>query len=150
MGKKTSFSRKELKALYATYGADDHYNSDKFQLRTRNLTASALLQSDHHCERCNAKMSNNCYRNYHYAYCPHWVTQKGRRERCEERFALRSDACGNHHKVQGYKGPLYCVAGGGDVDLTEVDDPDPLNFDEPDGDDDDDGKAVMTRVDELE
>jgi hypothetical protein len=149
MGNKTAFDRKKLKALYATYSEDDHFNSGKFKPLTRNLTTGALLGRGHHCERCNAKMSQACYENFHYAYCSQWVTRKGLRVHCGERFAVHSDGCGKHPRVQGYNGPLYRAANGEAVELAEFDDPDPSNLNGEPEDDEDDMEAEMERVDEM-
>jgi hypothetical protein len=149
MGNKTAFDRKKLKALYATYGEDDHFNSGKFKALTRNLTTGALLRRGHHCERCEAKMSQSCYENFHYAYCAHWVTRKGVRVRCGERFAVHSDGCGKHPRVQGYNEPLYRAITGEPVELSEFDDPDPLNLEGEPEEDEDDMEAEMEKVDEM-
>jgi hypothetical protein len=123
MGKKHPFNGKKLKAVYATYGPLDLYNSGNFNPLTRNLVTGAILSRGHHCERCNAKMTQSCYEKFHYAFCSAWVEDRGDRERCGERFALHSDGCSKHRKVNGYNTPFYRAANGEDVDASEFDDP---------------------------
>lgn len=147
-GKKSPFGKKQTKALYATFGDDDLYNSGRFNPYTRNLTTGKTLNRPHHCEQCNAKMTNSCYDKFHHAFCPTWVTRirdgKRVRERCGERFALHSDGCGKHPRVQGYNNPLYRAAEGYDVDLSEFDDLDPEDQkDGPEDDDNDDCDAAL-------
>jgi len=134
MGRSSTFGKKELKALYATYGEANLYNSGSFEPLTRNLTTGAPLKKGHHCDICQAKMSVSCYEKFHYAYCPTWVTRKGKRERCGERFCVHSKGCGKHARVQGYNKPLYRAADGEDADLSEFDDFEPFNLDEEDDD----------------
>jgi hypothetical protein len=148
MGKKAPFDKKMLKALYATYGEKNLFNSGNFKPLTRNLTTGALLNRGHHCERCNAKMTQNCYESLHYAYCPTWVTNEGARERCGERFALHSDGCGKHSKVRGYNAPLFRAANGEDVDLAEFDDLDLLDTEAPEAEDSD-LEAELATVDKA-
>ncbi|KAJ4366231.1 hypothetical protein N0V83_007867 [Neocucurbitaria cava] len=144
-GKKGPFGKKELKLLYATYSEADLYNSGTFKPLTRNLTTGAKLGLGHHCQQCNGKMTQSCYENLHYAYCATWVNRmldgKPVRRRCGERFALRSDGCGRHPRVQGYNEPLYRAAEGYDVALSEFDDPDPDNSKGEPEDDEEDWEA---------
>ncbi|KAF2820349.1 hypothetical protein CC86DRAFT_249416, partial [Ophiobolus disseminans] len=128
MGQKMPFSKKELKVLYATYGDANLYNSGNLDPLTRNLTTGALLKKGHHCDICQAKMSMSCYEKFHYAFCPTWVTRKGKRERCGERFCLFSGGCGKHSRVQGYNKPLYRAADGQAPDLSEFDDQEPSDL----------------------
>lgn len=150
MGRNQPFGKKKLKALYATYGEENLYNSGNFQPLTRNLTTKKMLNRGHHCDRCKAKMSMSCFDAFHYAFCPTWVTRKGKRERCGERFCVHSDGCGKHSRVQGYNEPLYRAANGEDVDLSEFDDPDPLNLKGEAEDDEDDLEAEQEAREEAE
>jgi hypothetical protein len=142
------FGRKKVRQLYATYGNKHLYNSGRFKPLTRNLTTGALLNRTHHCERCDATMTQNCYDELHLAFCPHWITRKGIRRHCGERFTLRSDGCGRHPRSQGYNRALYRAANGEDVDLSEFDDPDPLNLN-GEAEEDDDFEAEIQAVDKL-
>ncbi|CAO2657952.1 Nn.00g072120.m01.CDS01 [Neocucurbitaria sp. VM-36] len=152
-GKKAVFGKKELKMLYASYGEDDLYNSGNFKSMTRNLTTGKMLHRSHHCEQCNSKMSQTCYDNFHHAYCPTWVTRnidgKRVRRRCGERFALRSDGCGKHPRVQGYNEPLYHAAEGHDVSLSDLDDSDPENSKGEPEDDEDDYEAEEKELERI-
>ncbi|KAF1851477.1 uncharacterized protein K460DRAFT_413034 [Cucurbitaria berberidis CBS 394.84] len=149
----SNFSKKELKLLYSSYGEDDLYNSGKFKPLTRNLTTGKILMRGHHCGQCNNKMTQNCYENLHYAYCSTWVTRNrdGRRVRvrCGERFALRSDGCAKHPRVQGYNEPLYRAADGYDVDLAEFDDTDPGDLKGEPEDNEDDFEAESEELERL-
>ena len=149
MGQKHAFGKKNLKELYANYGDKNLYNSGKFKPLTRNLTTGATLSQSHHCDHCDAKMSISCYENFHYGFCPTWVNRNGKRERCGERFCTRSDGCGKHPRVQGYNDAFYRAADGEDLELSEFDDPDPLNTKGDPDEDDDDMKAEMEPLDEL-
>ncbi|KAL6708860.1 hypothetical protein ACN47E_002267 [Coniothyrium glycines] len=141
------FGKKELRALYKTYGDDDLYSSGRFRPQTQNLTTGKIAQKGHHCEVCNAAMTKACYDRLHHAYCPTWVTRQQDgilvRMRCGERFALHSDGCGKHPRVQGYNRPLYEAANGQDISIEDFQDPDPHNgiFDQ--GDDEEASKAVI-------
>jgi hypothetical protein len=124
MAKQSSLIAKMLKQLYSTYGENDLYNSGRFNPLTRNLTSGVILNQAHHCERCQGKMSRSCFESLHYAFCATWVTtEDGVRERCGERFCLRSQGCGKHSKVQGFNGPFYRAAQNEDIELSEFDDP---------------------------
>jgi hypothetical protein len=128
MGRKLTFGKKELKALYATYGDANLYNSGAFEPLTRNLTTGASLKRGHHCDFCQRRMSVSCYEKLHYAFCSTWVTRKGRRERCGERFCVLSGGCGKHPRVEGYNKPLHRAANGEVIDISEFADPEPLNL----------------------
>jgi hypothetical protein len=135
--KSGAWGRKEVQELYATYGEDNIYNSGMFKPLTRNLTTGKQLQRGHHCNLCNGKMSQSCYDDFHYGYCPTWVTRKGKRERCGERFCFRSNGCGKHPRVRGFNEALFRAANGGNVDISEFDDPDPQNVHEESDENDD-------------
>lgn len=122
MVKKLNFDKKKLRALYASYGERDLFNSGRFKALTRNLTTGALLSQTHHCERCEAKMRISCYENLHYGFCSEWATRNGERERCGERFAFRSQGCGKHPRHMGYNAAFYKAAEGEDVELYDFDD----------------------------
>jgi hypothetical protein len=144
--KSGAWGRKELRELYASYGEDNIYNSGMFKPLTRNLTTGKQLQRGHHCNLCKGKMSLSCYDNFHYGYCPTWVTRKGKRERCGERFCFRSNGCGKHPRVQGFNETLFRAANGGEVDMSEFDDPDPQNFHEESDDNDDNWENEMEEM----
>jgi hypothetical protein len=131
-GRNGGFGKRELRQLYGSFGTHDLFNSGNFNPLTRNLTTGKILNRGHHCERCESKMTKACFEDFHYAFCPTFVTRNGSRVRCGERLALRSDGCGEHKKCKGYNRPLYRAAKGEDVDLSEFDDPEPWNLvDEP-------------------
>lgn len=152
-GRKVGLTKKQIKELYATYGQLNLFNSGKFHPYTRNLTTGKILQRSHHCEQCNAKMTQSCYLDLHHAFCPTWVTRihngERVRERCGERFALRSDGCGKHPRVQGCNEPFYRAAAGEDIDLAEFDDKDPLNLKGAPEDDENQYEADMEELDRL-
>ncbi|EAT81280.1 hypothetical protein HBH56_132030 [Parastagonospora nodorum] len=130
MVQKLNFDKKKLRALYASYGENDLFNSGRFKALTRNLTTGALLSQTHHCERCEAKMKTACYENLHYGFCSEWATRNGKRERCGERFAFRSQGCGKHPRQKGYNAAFYKAAEGEDVKLCDFDDLNDLELDE--------------------
>ncbi|CBX97848.1 predicted protein [Plenodomus lingam JN3] len=120
-------TKKFLKALYATYGEWNIYNSRYFRPSIRNLTNGSVSSREHHCDQCSSNLTRSCYEKLHHAYCSEWETRerggKRVRERCGERFAIRSGGCGEHSRVKGYNSCLYRLAEGLDVKLSEFDDP---------------------------
>jgi hypothetical protein len=108
----------------------------------------ALLSQSHHCERCEAKMTQSCYENFPYGFCSEWVSQSGKRERRGERFAFCSADCCKHPSSKGFNRALYRAAEGEHVDLVEFDDPNPLNFNE-ELNDKEDLEAGLNSIDEM-